>query len=86
MSYVLSSIGEAALAPPPDPTSQALTLLGMAAVPCLPIAAGIAGGMYVGKGQSAVAPVVGGLLGVFVSVLMLRSSVLSGQSSVARTA
>jgi len=65
MSYVLSSIGEAALAPPPDPTSQALTLLGMAAVPCLPIAAGIAGGMYVGKGQSAVAPVVGGLLGVF---------------------
>lgn len=82
MSYVLSSIGEALTAPPPDPTSQALTLLAVSAVPCLPIAAGIAGGMYIGKGQSAVAPVVGGLLGVLVSVLMLRSSVLSGQSSI----
>lgn len=82
MSYTLSAIGEAALVPPPDPTSQALQLLAISAVPCLPIAAGIAGGMYVGKGQSAVAPIVGGLVGMFVSVLMLRSSVLAGNSSV----
>ncbi len=83
MSYALSAIGEAALSvPPPDPTSQALTLLAISAVPCLPIAAGIAGGMYVGKGTSAVAPIVGGLIGTLVSVLWLRSSVLAGSSSV----
>lgn len=82
MSYALSHLGEALQAPPPDPTSQALTLLAVSAVPCLPIAAGIAGGMYVGKGVSAVAPIVGGLIGTLVSVLWLRSSVVAGSSSV----
>ena len=83
MSYALSAIGEAALAvPPPDPTSQALTLLAVSAVPCLPIAAGIAGGMYVGKGVSPIAPIVGGLIGTLVSVLWLRSQVTAGTSSV----
>jgi hypothetical protein len=84
MSYALSHIGEAAAAtvPPPDPTSQALTLLAVSALPCLPIAFGIAGGMYVGKGQSAVSPVVGGLVGALVSFLWLRSDVVSGNSSV----
>lgn len=80
MSYV-SAIG--AVAPPPDPTSQALAILAISAVPCLPIAFGIAGGMYVGKGKSAIAPIVGGLVGGLVSVLYLRSSVLAGSSGVA---
>lgn len=81
MSYVITRhLG--ATAPPPDPTSQALAILATSALPCLPIAFGVAGGMFVGKGKSAIAPVVGGLAGIFVSVLMLRSSVLSGQSSV----
>jgi hypothetical protein len=83
MSYALSHLGEAALAvPPPDPTSQALAILGVSLVPCLPIAFGIAGGMFVGKGTSAIAPIVGGALGTLVSVLYLRSSVLAGNSSV----
>lgn len=82
MSYALSAIGAAALAPVPDPTSQALQILAISAVPCLPIAFGIAGGMYVGKGKSAVAPIVGGLVGGVISVLYLRSSVLAGNSSV----
>ena len=83
MSYVLSSLGAAAAAvtPPPDPTSQALAVLAISAVPCLPIAFGIAGGMYVGKGKSAVAPIVGGLVGGIISVLYLRSSVLAGNTS-----
>lgn len=85
MSYV-SAIG-VVTAPVPDPTSQALQILAISAVPCLPIAFGIAGGMYVGKGKSAVAPIVGGLVGGIISVLYLRSSVLAGNSSVApRTA
>lgn len=83
MSYALSAIGAAALAPPPDPTSQALAILAISAVPCLPIAFGIAGGMYVGNGKSAIAPIVGGLVGGLVSVLYLRSSVLAGTSSLA---
>lgn len=82
MTYALSHIGEAALAPPPDPTSQALAILAVSAIPCLPIAAGIAGGMYVGKGKSAVPPIVGGLVGGLVSVLWLRSSVAAGRSSI----
>lgn len=83
MSYVRArSLGVVA-APVPDPTSQALAILAISAVPCLPIAFGIAGGMYVGKGKSAVAPIVGGLVGGLVSVLYLRSSVLAGNSSVA---
>jgi len=84
MSYRLSHLGEAALvAPAPDPTSQALAILAISAEPCIPIALGIAGGMYVGKGQSAVAPIVGGLIGGVISVLWLRSSVVSGNSGVA---
>lgn len=82
MSYALSAIGAAALVPPPDPTSQALTILAISAMPCLPIAFGVAGGMYVGKGKSAVAPVVGGLVGTLISVLWLRSSVVAGSASV----
>jgi len=79
MSYSLSAIGAAAVvAPPPDPTSQALGILAISALPCLPIAFGVAGGMYVGK--SAIAPIVGGLIGGIVSVLYLRSSVLAGNS------
>jgi hypothetical protein len=69
-------------APAPDPTSQALSILAISAEPCLPIALGIAGGMYVGKGKSAVAPIVGGLLGAIISVLWLRSAVVAGTSSV----
>lgn len=83
MSYALSAIGAAALAPVPDPTSQALAILAISAVPCLPIAFGVAGGMYVGKGKSAVAPIVGALVGGVISVLYLRSSVLAGNSGVA---
>lgn len=82
MSYALSALGEAALAPPPDPTSQALAVLAVSAVPCLPIAFGVAGGMYVGNGKSAVAPIVGGIVGGIISVLYLRSSVLAGRSGV----
>ncbi len=83
MSYRLSYLGEAAaVTPPPDPTSQALAILAISAEPCLPIAFGIAGGMYVGKGKSAVAPIVGGLIGTLISVLWLRSSVIAGSSSV----
>lgn len=82
MSYRLSHIGEAVAVPPPDPTSQALQILAISAVPCLPIAFGLAGGMYVGKGHSAVAPIVGGLIGGLISVLYLRSSVIAGNSSV----
>jgi hypothetical protein len=83
MSYALArSLGELA-APVPDPTSQALAILAISAVPCLPIAFGIAGGMYVGKGKSAVAPIVGGIVGGIMSVLYLRSSVLAGNSGVA---
>jgi hypothetical protein len=81
MSYRLSYLGEVAV-PPPDPTSQALQILAISAVPCLPIAFGVAGGMYVGKGQSAVAPIVGGLIGGLISVLYLRSSVIAGSSGV----
>jgi hypothetical protein len=81
MSYRLTPIGEALAVPPPDPTSQALGILAISALPCLPIAFGIAGGMYVGKGKSAVAPIVGGLLGGIMSVLYLRSSVVAGNSS-----
>ncbi len=68
--------------PPPDPTSQALQILAISALPCLPIAFGIAGGMYVGKGKGAVAPIVGGLVGGIISVLYLRSSVLAGNSGI----
>ncbi len=82
MSYVRAFGDVAAPTPVPDPTSQALAILAVSAVPCLPIAFGIAGGMYVGKGKSAVAPIVGGLVGGIISVLYLRSSVLAGHSSV----
>lgn len=82
MSYALSHIGEAAVTPAPDPTSQALAILAISALPCLPIAAGIAGGMYVGKGKSAASPIVGGLVGGLVSVLWLRSSVAAGRSGI----
>lgn len=82
MSYVLSAVGAGAGAPVPEPTAQALAILAVAAVPCLPIAFGVAGGMYVGKGKSAVAPIVGALLGGVVSVLYLRSSVLAGTASI----
>jgi len=87
MSYVRArSLGELA-APVPDPTSQALAILAISALPCLPIAFGVAGGMYVGKGKGAVAPIVGGLVGGIMSVLYLRSSVLAGKSGIApRTA
>ncbi len=82
MSYRLSYLGEAAASVPvPDPTSQALAILAISAEPCIPIALGVAGGMYVGKGQSAVAPIVGGLVGMLISVLWLRSSVVAGGSS-----
>jgi len=81
MSYHAARLGDVAV-PPADPTSQALTILGISALPCLPIAFGVAGGMYVGKGQSAVAPVVGGLIGTIISVLWLRSSVVAGTASV----
>ncbi len=80
MSYRLSYLGEAVSAPVPDPTSQALAILAISAEPCIPIALGIAGGMYVGKGQSAVAPIVGGMVGMLISVLWLRSSVVAGNS------
>lgn len=81
MSYVRAArLGD--VVPPADPTSQALTILGISALPCLPIAFGVAGGMYVGKGKSAVAPVAGALIGAVVSVLWLRSSVAAGTSSV----
>jgi len=84
MSYRLSHLGEAAPPPPPpDPTSQALAILAVSAEPCIPIALGVAGGMYVGKGQSAIAPIVGGLVGTLISVLWLRSSVMAGSSGVA---
>ncbi len=72
----------AASVPPPDATGQALAILAACAVPCLPIAAGIAGGFYVGKNKGAVAPIIGGAVGALVSVLYLRSSVLAGQSRV----
>lgn len=81
MSYA-RHIGEALAVPPPDPTAQALAILAVSALPCLPIAAGVAGGMYVGKGKSAVPPIVGGLIGGLVSVLWLRSSVAAGRSSI----
>ncbi len=79
MRYV-RAVGAVAV-PVPDPTSQALSILAISAVPCLPIAFGIAGGMYVGKGKSVIAPIVGGLVGGIMSVLYLRSSVLAGTSS-----
>lgn len=84
MSYVLSAVG--APAPAADPTSQALAILAVAALPCLPIAFGVVGGMYVGKGKSAVAPIVGGLVGGVISVLYLRSSVLAGNASIVQRA
>jgi hypothetical protein len=84
VSYRLSHIGEAQLAAPaPDPTGQALAILAVSALPCLPIAIGVAGGMYVGKGKTVVSPIVGGLVGALVSVLWLRSSVAAGRSSIA---
>jgi len=83
MSYARTrTLGDLA-APVPDPTSQALSILAISAVPCLPIAFGIAGGMYVGKGKSAIAPIVGGIVGGIMSVLYLRSSVLAGNSGMA---
>jgi hypothetical protein len=75
MSYVRAMGATVVVAPPPDPTSQALALLAASAVPCLPIAFGVAGGMYVGKGKSAVAPIVGGLIGGIISVLYLRGTI-----------
>ncbi len=83
MSYRLSHLGATAPVPVPDPTSQALAILAISAEPCVPIALGIAGGMYVGKGKSAVAPIVGGMVGMLISVLWLRSSVVAGSSGMA---
>lgn len=80
MSYRIQTIG--ADAPPPDATGQALAILAACAIPCLPVAAGVAGGFIVGKNKGAIPPIIGGLLGTVVSVLYLRSSVLAGESRV----
>lgn len=82
MSYraVRGIRGFGAVTPPPDATGQALSLLARCAVPCLPIAAGVAGGFVVGKHKGAVAPIVGGTIGALISVLWLRSNVLAGQA------
>lgn len=82
MSHRFRSLGIAN--PPADPTGQALAILGLSALPCLPIAAGVAGGFYVGKSKGAVAPIVGGLLGGLVSVLWIRSNVASGTASITK--
>lgn len=77
MSYVIRvPVGDAA--PPPDPTGQALKILATCVVPTLPIAAGVAAGFYLKPKSGAVAPIVGGLVGGLISVLALRSKVLSG--------
>lgn len=86
MSYRSRAGFGAITATPPDATGQALAILAACATYCAPIAAGVAGGFYVGKNKGAVAPVAGALIGGLFSVLWLRSAVLSGSASVARTA
>lgn len=78
----IRGLGADAAPPPPDATGQALTILAISAVPCLPIAAGVASGFMVGKNKGAVAPIVGGAIGALISVLWLRSSVLAGRNAV----
>lgn len=79
MSYHLTrSIGQTQA---PEPTAQALAILGTCAVTVLPIAVGIASGFYVAKDKSAVLPVAGALLGTLFSVVMLRGKVIEGSAS-----
>jgi len=83
MSYTLTPMLGADLAPPPEPTASALLILATCAAACAPIALGVAGGFVAAPKSGAVAPVVGGLIGSAVAVLILRGKILDGSASVA---
>ncbi len=81
MSYVLSGLGTIA-APPPEPTASALLILGTCAAAVAPIALVAAGARIASPKSGAVAPIVGGLVGTVISVLLIRGKILDGSASV----
>lgn len=82
MSYHRSAmLGQAV--PPPEPTAGALMILGTCAAAVAPIALVAAGARVASPKSGAVAPIVGGLIGTVISVLIIRGKILDGSASVA---